>query len=84
MNFLEKIFEDADFGRSLRRALVAIMAVLVVADVFIHRHHEYFLWDKVPGFNAVIGLVACVLIIYLTGALGRFWLQKGEDYYDKD
>jgi hypothetical protein len=82
MNFLEKIFENPGRVKVLKWIIYAVMAVLVVLDFFIHRHHEYFFWDKIPGFSSVYGFISCVLIIVVSKVLGEWWLQKGEDYYD--
>jgi hypothetical protein len=82
MNFLEKIFEYPERVKTLKRITYAVMVVLVILDFLIHRHHEYFFWDKIPGFSSVYGLVSCVLIIVVSKFLGKWWLQKSEDYYD--
>jgi hypothetical protein len=81
MNFLKNILEDQERLKTIKRVVIGVMAVLVVLDIFIHRHHEYFFWDKLPGFNAVLGLIACVAIIYIAFGVGSL-LQKKEDFYD--
>ena len=42
----------------------------------------HFWWLYIPVINAVFGFVGCVVIILASKALGRFWVQKKEDYYD--
>lgn len=59
-----------------------ILAILVLIDFFIHRHHVFFFWDKIPGFNAFYGFIACIIIIIGSKTLGKRWLMKPEDYYD--
>lgn len=81
MKILEKIFEDPRTVKTLKRVLCGLMALVVVLDVFIHRHHEYFFWDRIPGFNAFFGLLSCVAIIFIAIAVGTL-LQKKEDFYD--
>ena len=44
--------------------------------------HPHFWWQNVPAFYALFGFLGCLLIILLAKALGHFWLQKKEDYYD--
>lgn len=39
-------------------------------------------WDHIPLFYAAFGFVGCVLIILVSKALGKRFLQKPEDYYD--
>jgi hypothetical protein len=44
--------------------------------------HPHFWWEYVPVYDALFGFLGCLLIILLAKTLGRFWLQKREDYYD--
>lgn len=84
MNILEKIFENPARVKKLKLCAYALMVVLVIIDVFTHRHHVSFFFDRIPGFSAIFGFVSCVLIIVGSKALGKLWLQKKEDYYDRD
>ena len=62
-----------------------VLAVTLVTSVvmsFVGPSKEAkFLWD-VKAFFAVYGFVGCVAIIFVSKWLGRYWLQRGEDYYD--
>jgi hypothetical protein len=62
-----------------------VLAVTLVTSVvmsFVGPSKEAkFLWD-VKAFFAVYGFVGCVAIIFVSKWLGRFWLQRSEDYYD--
>lgn len=62
-----------------------VLAVTLVTSVvmsFVGPSKEAkFLWD-VKTFFAVYGFVGCVAIIFVSKWLGRFWLQRSEDYYD--
>ncbi len=40
-------------------------------------------WDKIPLFYAGYGFVSCVLIIVVSKALGKAFLQQPEDYYER-
>lgn len=66
----------------LKRIAYAVLALTVVVDLFLPRHHPHFFWDTIPGFSAVFGFVACILIIVVSKAFGRFWVARSEDYYD--
>lgn len=66
----------------MKKPLYAALAVLVVADFFIHREHASLIWESIPGFNALYGLIATVLIIVVSKFLGHAWLMKPENYYD--
>ncbi len=39
-------------------------------------------WEQIPGFYIIFGFVGCVVIIVVSKALGKLFLQKDEDYYD--
>jgi hypothetical protein len=63
-------------------ALIAAMAV--VAGFFIPTgkgEHEFW-WSHLGIFFALLGFIGCVAIIYIAKWLGRYWLQRKEDYYD--
>lgn len=34
-----------------------------------------------PLFDLFYGFAGCVLLVIFSKALGRFWLQRKEDYY---
>lgn len=40
-------------------------------------------WDRIPLFYAAFGFVGCILIIFVSKALGKAFLQKKEDYYER-
>ena len=68
--------------KTLKRVAWAILALIVVIDFFLPRHHPHFFWDLIPGFSAVFGFIACVLIIVVSKAFGHYWVARSEDYYD--
>lgn len=35
-------------------------------------------WHRAPAFHAVYGVVGCVLLVVVSKALGKFWLQRPE------
>ncbi|MBI3804594.1 MAG: hypothetical protein HY282_12625 [Nitrospirae bacterium] len=64
----------------MKTPLYATLGILVVADFFVPREHVTFIGDSIPGFSAVYGLIATVLIIFVSKGLGA-GLMKREDYY---
>jgi hypothetical protein len=76
---LEKLVAETP---RLKRIAYAVLALTVVVDFFLPRHHPHFFWDTIPGFSAVFGFIACILIIVVSKAFGRFWVARSEDYYD--
>lgn len=78
-----KILENlVNNAKTLKRIGFAVLALLVVIDFFLPRHHSHFFWDDIPGFSAVYGLVSCVLIVVISDVLGHYWLERSEDYYN--
>lgn len=68
--------------RALKWLMLTVMGALIVLDALIPAHYQRFPWDGIPGFGAVYGLIACVLIIVVSKALGYALLYRPEDYYD--
>ena len=59
----------------------------IITGFFVHSYlhpHTYFFWEVLPFFSALYGFIGCIVIIIGSKALGHFWLQKDEDYYEKD
>jgi len=52
-----------------------------VAELVIEHHAEHW-WSSIPGFYLIFGFAGCAVIIFLSKALGKFLLQRPEDYYD--
>jgi len=60
---------------------VVILAATVLADLFID-HHATFGIDGTIGFYAWYGFLSCVVLVFLSLALGLF-LKRPDDYYDR-
>ncbi len=79
-----KIFELIEKPEKLKRlkAGCIIMLVFIVAvDFFVPRHHSIFWWDDLPGFDALYGIVSCLLIIFVSKTIGHLGIMQPEDYY---
>jgi len=60
------------------------LALLVAWDLaFVDKSHAHTAIERIPGFWAVFGFVACVLIIYVSKWFGHLGIMTREDYYDK-
>ena len=73
-----------DNPRNVRRILMALYvccALLLVLDLFIHRH-IYHPWEYLLGFYPVYGFIGCVVLV-LVAKWMRTFLMRSEDYYDK-
>ena len=67
-------------------ASVATLIIFIIFDLLVvsGRVHVTFPWSHIPGFFSFFGFLGCLAIIYGAKLLGHYWLQRGEDYYDKN
>ncbi len=66
----------------VKNSFLVLLALLILGDLAIPRHHIHFLGDMIPGFWAVFGFLSCAIIIIGSKWLGHAWLFRPEDYYD--
>ncbi|MGV1099984.1 hypothetical protein ACUUL3_11325 [Thiovibrio sp. JS02] len=76
-----------DFFRERLQLVIRLcyvgLALLVVWDVlFVSKEHAHTAAEHIPGFWAVFGFVACVLIIIVSKWYGHLGIMTREDYYD--
>jgi hypothetical protein len=58
------------------------LTVIVIVDFFVQRKDVYFAWEGIPGFYALFGFIACMVIIFIAKTVGHKLLMKKEEYYD--
>ena len=58
-----------------------ITAASLTAE-FLSHHHGHW-WDRIPGFYIIFGFLGCVGLIIAAKILGKKFLFRDEDYYDK-
>ncbi len=75
-------FHKLENIRLLKILFYICLSITVTVDFFITRKYIHFPWENIPGFYALFGLVACILIVVMAKTLGHKWLMKKEDYYD--
>lgn len=65
---------------------VAALILSIVADFLLQggEGHGEFAWSRILGFFAVFGFISCVAIVIISKYLGHHWLQRKENYYDRD
>lgn len=76
--------------KTVIRLCYVVLGLLVVYDVsFVDKHSAHTIAEKIPGWWAFFGFVACVLIIILSKWYGhvkwfggKFRIMSPEDYYD--
>jgi hypothetical protein len=65
------------------RLCYKLLALVVLVDViFVSKEHAHTALERIPGFWAVFGFGACVLIILVSKLYGHLGIMTREDYYD--
>ena len=80
-----------DQKENVQKVLVGLFVgcgLLVLIDLLFwitgYDKHPYFRWEKWPGFYAVYGFVACVLLVLISKHVLRPLVMRDEDYYNED
>nr|MBF0222856.1 hypothetical protein [Desulfobulbaceae bacterium] len=83
------IVELIDYFRDRLKTVIkvcyGVLAALVVIDAIptiVDKHHAHTWIEHIPGFWAVFGFIACVIIIILSKWFGHQGIMTREDYYD--
>ncbi len=59
------------------------LALMVALDVLlVSKEHAHTAVEHIPGFWAVFGFIACVVIIIVSKWFGHRGIMTREDYYD--
>ena len=74
------LFDNPRNVSRLMSGFYIICGVLLVADFIVHRHTVHP-WEHIPGFYAIYGFVACVLLVVVAKEMRKLLMRK-EDYYD--
>ena len=87
MNFLQRQLEDpARFAR-IKRWFYASLAVVALAEIVLPRIYRggesHFSFEDFPAWGSLYGSVSCVVIIVVSKLIGKLWLMRREDYYDR-
>lgn len=79
------IFDNRENVKRLIKGFFFVCFFLFILDLIIHRHLSFeegeFSIEEWPGFYAVYGFVACVLLV-LAATQMRKLLMRREDYYE--
>ncbi len=65
-------------------AFYIFLGLTVVLNIFIRPYHPHFVYDYLPGFFAVFGLVAAIILGRVSKGTAHTFLGKDEDYYERD
>lgn len=67
--------------RRLWQLFIAVLALTLLAELLV-RHDVHFSVERLFGFNAAFGFLACAALIVLAKGLGVL-LKRPDDYYDE-
>jgi len=71
----------------VKRWFYAVLAVLALSEVVVPllfgTDAAHFWFEDWPAWGSLYGLVSCVLIIVVSKLLGKLWLMRRENYYDR-
>ena len=65
----------------LLRCFFSICVLLFAVDLVV-RKQTHMPWEEWPGFYAIFGFVACVMLVLLAKYVLRPSVKRSEDYYD--
>lgn len=68
--------------RRLWQAFIAVLALTVLAELVIEAH-PHFAVERLFGFNALYGFLACAVLILVAKGIGLV-LKRPDTYYDDD
>jgi hypothetical protein len=66
----------------IRLSYVGLAFVVVWDVLFVSKEHAHTAVEHIPGFWAVFGFIACVVIIIVSKWFGHRGIMTREDYYD--
>jgi hypothetical protein len=75
------IFDNPKNIQRVLYGLFASLILLLALEPFVEKH-PYFSWENWPGFYAIFGFVACVLLVLAAKYILRPLVKRDEDYYD--
>jgi hypothetical protein len=87
VSFLEKQLEDPVRFARLRRGFYIVLGVIALAEIVLplifSGHESHFSFEDWPAWGSLYGLISCVAIIIISKIIGKIWLMRREDYYER-
>jgi hypothetical protein len=71
-------------GRQIMIAVAALIASGVAELMLLGGEPGHGWWAQVPGFFSLFGFFVCLILIVVSKGLGSFWLQRPDDYYERE
>ncbi len=66
---------------TLLKVFFSISIAVFCIDFIVHKH-AHLPWEEWPGFYAIYGFVACVILVLIAKYVLRPLVMRKEDYYD--
>ncbi len=79
MSFFKQLMQEP----FLAKAMYAVLAAMVVLNLFIYPYNPHFFAEKIPGFWAAFGLGVAVALARLAKGAAHTFLGKDPDFYSK-
>ena len=87
MRFLERLLTDPVRVTRMKRVFYAGLAVIALTEFgaprLVHAESAEFWFENLPAWESAYGLISCVVIIIGSKLLGKLWLMRRENYYDR-
>lgn len=61
---------------------VLTLISLILEFVFLADYDSHW-WNAIPGFYIIWGFLCCVVVIYVSRVLGKLFIFRNEEYYDR-
>ena len=78
----QHLFDKPEKVNRLLRGFYIVCGILFALDFVLHRHTIHA-WEDFPGFYAIFGFVACVVLVLVAREMRKIVMRR-EDYYDVD
>ena len=71
----------------VKRWCYAGLAIVALAEIVLPRifggGESHFAFEEFPAWGSLYGFGSCVAIIVVSKIIGKLWLMRREDYYDR-
>ena len=87
MNLLARQLDDRTRFARIRRGFYVVLGVIALAEIALPRifsggeHH--FDFEGWYGWGSLYGLASCLAIILVSKLIGKVWLMRHENYYER-
>jgi hypothetical protein len=87
VSFFERQLQDPVRFARLKRWCYAGLAVVALCETLLPHvvagSESHFWFENLPAWGSFYGLASCVAIIVVSKLVGKLWLTRREDYYDR-